>query len=40
MWLNQAEITYTGVLMVAESNYDMRFDLKSTFDPKIQDGRH
>ena len=40
MSLNQAEITYVEVLMVAESYYDMHFNLKSTFDPEIQDGGH
>ena len=29
-----------GVLMVAESNFNMYFEFESTFDPKIQDGGH
>ena len=33
-----AEISYTGILMAAELNYDLHFSFKSTFDLQIQDG--
>ena len=33
-----ADFSYTGVLMIAESNYDKYVSFKSTFDLQIQDG--